>query len=136
MDSDPEAWVAAELARLQRQDGQLDQMAEVVAGLVLGRTEHARVIRELVASVDRHEEAVATAQAGIEDVRRAVAHLAGRINGLDVRTAQEIYDSVEEDVLDIEERLAKIEHAMPVIEGKLKLRRSSAWERSTGTLPP
>ena len=130
VDADPADWVTGELSRLQHEHKQLDELTTTVAGLVIAITEHAKVARRLMADVDRHEQELATAHAGIRDVRRVVAGLAEQLKVLNPDAAVKLYDTFEDTVEEIEDRLEMIEHALPVIENKLKLkRRAGAWER-------
>lgn len=126
---EPEEWVAHEQERLDRELSQLDQLVVTVAGLAIAITEHAKVSRQLMADVDRHEEELAAAHAGIRDVRRVVAGLAEQVQALEPGAAIEMIDSFDDTLEEIENRLGRIEHALPVIERKIGLkRRADAWE--------
>ena len=125
---EPEEWVAHEQERLDRELSQLDQLVVTVAGLAIAITEHAKVSRQLMADVDRHEEELAAAHAGIRDVRRVVAGLAEQVKALEPGAAIEMIDSFDDTLEEIENRLGRIEHALPVIERKVGLkRRTEAW---------
>jgi hypothetical protein len=129
---EPDEWVVHEQARLDHELGQLDQLIVTVAGLVIAIKEHGNVTRRLMADVDRHETELATARAGIEDVRRVVAGLAAQLKALEPGAAIEMIDSFDDTLEEIEGRLGRIEHALPVIEKKVGLkRREGAWERET-----
>jgi hypothetical protein len=130
---EPEAWVDAELARLQlvQNDQNMATMARVVAGLVIARTEHARAWRKLRADADRHEEELALMRRAISETRRGVLALHERVAKLDPDVAEAWANTVGDEVDELEERVAVIERALPFIERRIGLhRKASAWNQS------
>lgn len=129
MDFEPEVWVAHEQERLHHEHEQLGQMVETVARLVLANHEHAKVIRQLRATVERHESELATARAGITDARSAVAGFTELIEATGPTSVRELQRTFQSAVDAVDGRLKMIEHALPVIEKKVGLkRRADAWE--------
>jgi len=131
VDHDPDAWVSAEAERQRHRDEQLEQLTVTVASLVIARTEHAKAIRRLMATIGQHEEELATSRASIEDVRRLVEDLSKRLSDIEPASGLPRIRLV---VHDIGERLTLIERALPVIENKLGLtRRPADWKRRART---
>jgi hypothetical protein len=132
-----EAWVDAELARIQAEHNadEIGKMAHVVAGLVIARTEHARAIRKTMADTDRHETELASLRHMIGEVRREITELTQVVDDLvetvitqNAEQGLVSYSHVKTRVDGVDVRLDLIERALPEIERRLKLRRrDGAW---------